>query len=155
LTGVNATFVIRPDIVPGQSQYLTGSQYPGRKAINPAAFTDPPIDPTSGDPTRQGTLSRNALRSLGLTQWDFTARREFPIYERMKLQFRAELFNVLNHPNFGPFNNQFGAGNAFFGQSTQMYNEFLGGSGAGNGNQNSLYTPGTPRSGELALKLIF
>ena len=101
-----------------------GSQYPGGKALNPASFTDPPVDPTTGDPIRaRETLGRNARRALGLSQWDFAARREFPIYERLKLQFRAELFNILNHPNFGPFNNTFQSGNAFFGQATQTLNQ--------------------------------
>jgi hypothetical protein len=104
--------------VPGQPLYLTGSQYPERKAINPAYFIEPPVDPGTGDPLRQGNLERNGARALGLAQWDFAARREFPIHERLKLQFRAELFNVLNHPNFGPFNNQFQTGNGYFGQST-------------------------------------
>ena len=35
-------------------------------------------------------------------QWDFAVHREFPMHESLKLQFRAEMFNVLNHPNFGP-----------------------------------------------------
>jgi hypothetical protein len=158
LSRSNASILVRPDVVPGQPEYLTGSQYPGRKALNPASFTDPPTvyDPTLGAqvPTRQGDLSRNARRGLGLTQWDFAVHRDFPIYERLKLQFRGELFNILNHPNFGPFNNQFQTGNIYFGQSTSMLNQYLGGL-AGSGSQNPLYTPGSPRSGELALKLIF
>jgi Carboxypeptidase regulatory-like domain len=152
--GENTSILIRPDIVPGQPRYLTGPQYPGNKALNPAAFTDPPVDPITGEATRQGNLSRNASRSLGMAQWNFAAHREFPIYERLKLQFRGELFNALNHPNFGPFNNALQAGNIYFGQSTEMLNQYLGGN-AGTGSQNSLYTPGSPESGELALKLIF
>jgi Carboxypeptidase regulatory-like domain/TonB dependent receptor-like, beta-barrel len=148
----DAAVVIRPDAVPGQAKYLTGSQYPGRKAINPASVTSPPVDPVSGNPLRQGNLQRNAFRAMGLSQWDFAAHREFPIYEGLKLQFRAELFNILNHPNFGPFNNQFQTGNLYFGQSTQMLNQYLGGSYGG---QNPLYAPGSARSGELALKLVF
>ena len=155
ITAVNASVVFRPDVVPGQPRYLKGPQYPGKKALNPASFTDPPIDPVSQLPVRQGNLGRNASRALGITQWDFAVRREFPIYERLKLQFRADLYNVLNHPNFGPFNNVFQTNNAYFGQSTQMLNEFLGGGYAGSGSQNSLYTPGSPRSGEFALKLLF
>ena len=152
--GASSRIVFRPDVVPGQPAYLTSPQYPGRKALNPASFANPPIDPNTGNPIRQGNLSRNARRALGLEQWDFAVRREFPLFEDLKLQFRAELFNVLNHPNFGPFDNQFGGGNTYFGQATQMLNQYLS-STSGNGSQNPLYTPGTPRSGEFALKLIF
>jgi hypothetical protein len=154
LSRENANVLIYPDVVPGQPFYLSGSQYPGGRALNPAAFTDPPVDPSTGLPLRQGDLGRNRLRVLGLRQWDFTVRREFSLWEHIKLQFRADLFNILNHPNFGPFNNQFQSGNVFFGQSTSMLNQYLGGA-AGTGTQNPLYTPGGPRSGELALKVIF
>ena len=64
----NASVLIRPDIVPGQPFYLAGTQYPGRKALNPAALTDPPVDPATGLPARQGDLSRNALRAFGIKQ---------------------------------------------------------------------------------------
>ena len=49
---------IRPDVVPGQPRYLSGS-FPGGKAFNPSAFTPPPIDPNTGEPLRQGDLGRN------------------------------------------------------------------------------------------------
>jgi hypothetical protein len=153
LSRQNTSVLIRPDVVPGQPFYLYGSQYPGGKALNPAAFTDPPVDPVSGFPARQGTLSRNVLRALGLAEWDFAVRREFPIHEAVKLQFSAELFNVLNHPNFGLFNNTFQPGNIFFGQSTSMQNQ-LGGN-VGWGIQSSLYASGGPRSTQLSLKLVF
>jgi hypothetical protein len=65
--------------------YLHGSQYPGGTALNPAAFTDPPVDPVTGLPTRQGNLGRNSLRALGLTEWDFAMHRDFPIHDAVKL----------------------------------------------------------------------
>jgi hypothetical protein len=149
---------LRPDVVPGVPQYLTGSQYPGGKALNPAAFTDPPTVYSAAFnaqvPARQGDLGRNALRGFGVAQWDFGAHRDFLIKDGIKLEFRGELFNILNHPNFGPFNNNFQTGNVYFGQSTEMLGQYLGGH-AGSGSQSPLYTPGTPRSGELALKLSF
>ena len=110
--------------------------------------------PRRGCQSARGILSRNALRALGLKQWDFAARREFPIHERIKLQFRVDLFNISNHPNFGPFNSSFQTGNVFFGRATSILNKYLGGQ-AGAGPQNPLYAPGGPRSGELALKLVF
>ena len=163
---------IRPDIVAGQPLYLYGAQCantleplepggqqhlpcPGGKGFNPAAFTDPPVD-ASGNPIRQGTLGRNALRGFGAAQWDFAVHRDFGLYEALKLQFRAEMFNALNHPNFGPPNgNFFVGGYPGFGVSSQTLGENLSGSNLGGGGFSSLYQIGGPRSIQLALKLIF
>jgi hypothetical protein len=159
----------RPDLVPGQPLYLYGAQCastfqalgelgaghscPGGKGFNPAAFASPPTDPTTGLPTRQGTTPRNYLRGFGAAQWDFAVHREFPISESLKLQFRAEMFNVLNHPNFGQPDGQFGFGG--FGISNQMLGRSLGQANVGGGALSSLYQIGGPRSIQLALKLMF
>src|SRR5262249_40956856 len=55
---------VRPNVVPGVSFYLYGSQYPGGKALNSAAFTAPPTDPRTGG-FLQGDLGRNTLRGFG------------------------------------------------------------------------------------------
>jgi hypothetical protein len=145
---------IFPDLVPGQPFYLYGPQYPGGKAFNPAAFTDPPGDPMTGIPLRQGDVGRNFLRGLGATQWDFAVHRDFPIREALKLQFRAEMFNVLNHPNFGQPPGTFGI--AGFGVSNQMLGRSLAsGSTGAAGAFSPLYQIGGPRSIQLALKLVF
>ena len=151
LSGFNAP--VRPDLVPGTSLYLSGSQYPGGKAFNPAAFSDPPVDPTTGQPLRNGNLPRNFLTGFGATQWDLAIHRTFPIREAIKLQFRAELFNVLNHPNFGPPANLFGASG--FGVSNQILAQSLNSSNLGGGAFSPLYQIGGPRSIQLALKLQF
>src|SRR6202035_5713395 len=91
----------RPDVIAGQPFYLYRPGYPGGKAFNAAAFTPPAIDPVTGFPLGQGDLPRNALRGFGAVQWDHAVHRDFPIHESVKLQFRAETFNLLNHPNFG------------------------------------------------------
>jgi hypothetical protein len=148
----------RPDLVSGQPLYLYGSEYPGGKAFNPAAFTNPPLDPNTGKALRQGDLGRNALRGFGATQWDFAVHRDFPIHESIKLQFRAEMFNILNHPNFGPPNGQIGIG--AFGISTVTLGQYLSGGSSGSGNVGGgalspLYQIGGPRSIQLALKLAF
>lgn len=153
LENSSSAVIIRPDVVPGVARYLTGPQYPGGKALNPAAFTNPPVGPT-GLPLRQGDLGRNAVRALGMVQWNLALHRDFPITERVILQFRASFFNVLNHPNFAAYNPSFETGNALFGQATTMLNTALGGNQA-SGAQSSLYQPGGPRSGQLALKLTF
>jgi hypothetical protein len=143
---------VRPDVVPGQPLYLYGGQYPGSKALNPAAFVSPPVN-TDGTPIRQGTLGRNTLIGFGLTQWDLALHRDFPVPDtRLVLQFRAEAFNVLNHPNFGPPQSGIGAGS--FGVSTQTLAESLG-SNVGSGAFNALYQLGGPRSLQFALKLQF
>jgi hypothetical protein len=63
--------------------------------INPAAF----VLPTGYS---FGNVGRNTGVGPGLSTWDFSAFKNFRFTERPTiLQFRAELFNSLNHPNFG------------------------------------------------------
>ena len=62
--------------------------------FNPAAFTVP----ASGT---FGNLGRGILRGPGLRNWDFSLFKNTLITERIRLQFRAEAFNILNHTNFG------------------------------------------------------
>ena len=152
----NTLATIRPSYVPGVPVYLYGAQYPGGKAINVAAFALPPVGPT-GQVLSQGDVGRNALRGFGATQWDFALHREFPFRERIKLQFRAEFFNLLNHPNFGSPQGDLGfyapSTNPQFGLSTQMLANSLNGlQGSG---LNPLYQIGGPRSIQFALKLTF
>jgi hypothetical protein len=77
---------------------------------------------------------------------NFTVRREFPIHERLRLQFRAEAFNVFNHPNFGLIDAQFGE--PTFGQATATLAQSLG-------ILSPLYQTGGARSMQFALKLVF
>jgi hypothetical protein len=155
---LNSSAQVRPDVIPGIPFYLVGRQFPGGKALNPAAFAPPPIDPTTGLPLRQGDLGRNALVGFGATQWDFAVHRDFPIHESLKLQFRAEMFNVLNHPNFGQPIGDLSSPqsiNPQFGRSIQMLGQSLGASNVGGGGFDPLYQIGGPRSIQLALKLMF
>jgi carboxypeptidase family protein/TonB-dependent receptor-like protein len=48
-----------------------------------------------------GNLGRNAFRARPIRLWDFSLSKTTTLTERLKLQFRAEFFNVLNHPTFG------------------------------------------------------
>lgn len=51
-----------------------------------------------------GTLGRNALNGPAFKQWDLAIYKTTALTERVNLQFRAEFFNILNHPNFAnPF----------------------------------------------------
>lgn len=143
----------RPDFVPGAPLYLYGLRFPGGKGFNPGAFTSPPIDPNTGLALRQGDVPRNVLRGFGAAQWDLAVHRTISIREPVTLQFRAEMFNVLNHPNFGQPNGQFGT--ALFGLSNQMLAQSLSANNLGGGGFNPLYQIGGPRSIQFALKLEF
>jgi hypothetical protein len=135
----------RPDLITGVPLYINDPSVAGGRRINRAAF----LVPTE---LRQGTLGYNALRGFGLSQFDLTLRRQFSLGERLKLQFRAEVFNLFNHPNFGnPVNS---LSSSLFGQSTQMLGRTLGNGGI-NGGLSPLYQIGGPRSIQLALKLQF
>ena len=48
-----------------------------------------------------GNLGRNTLRAPGLTTLDFALVKNFNLAKERLLTFRAEVFNLLNHPNFG------------------------------------------------------
>jgi hypothetical protein len=135
----------RPDVVPGVPLVLYQSQYPGGKAFNPAAFTPPPTG-------QQGDFGRNVLRGFGAWQADVAFQRQFQLTEKVGLHFRGEFFNLFNHPNFGPPDNNLT--DALFGLSTQTLASSLG-SGGASGGFNPLYQIGGPRSIQLALKLQF
>lgn len=163
----NKPVYVRPDALPGIPFYLYGSQYPGGKILNNTPdgpnmscigpFCFPPTH-ANGNVLRQGNLGRNALRGFPASQWDFAVHRDFPIRESIKLQFRAEMFNVLNHPNFAPPNSSLNLGfgsNAQFGYSLATLGQYLGGNSSGGGALSPLYQFGAPRSIQLALKLSF
>jgi hypothetical protein len=63
--------------------------------FNPNAFLQPPAN--SGF---YGNLGRNTLVGPGLATWDFSAVKDTSLHERLSLQFRAEIFNLLNRANF-------------------------------------------------------
>jgi hypothetical protein len=137
----------RPDLVPGVPLYLDDPNVAGGRRFNIDAF-----ELQGGFPGHQGTLGRNSLRGFPVEQVNFTIRREFPLYERLRLQFRAEMFNALNHPSFAD-----PAGSLFstqFGYSTSMLSQSLGRGGV-NGGLNPLYQIGGPRSIQLALRMVF
>jgi hypothetical protein len=49
----------------------------------------------------EGNAGRNVVIAPPLRNLDFSVLKNFPIKERVRLQFRGEFFNILNHPNFG------------------------------------------------------
>jgi hypothetical protein len=81
--------VRRPNLLPGVSPYLNDD----RSLLNPAAFAIP----SAGE---FGNLSRNALRGPNFLQADLIFNKRIPITERVKVEFRTEIFNLFNRANF-------------------------------------------------------
>jgi len=81
----------RPDLV-GTPHENCGSGHL-TNCIDPSAFALPAQ-------FTFGSAGRNILYGPGLVNFDFSLFKDFPIKERLKLQFRAEMFNIFNHPNF-------------------------------------------------------
>jgi len=138
-------FNFRPDLVTGIPLYLKDSSSPGGRAINRGAFTIPQTP-------RQGTLARNALRGFPLRQLDLALRRRFALTERINLQFRMDVFNLFNRPNFGDPVADLNSG--LFGRSNAMFGRSLG-SNVGSVGLNSIYQSGGPRTIQMSLKLLF
>ncbi len=57
-----------------------------------------------------GTMGRNIFRDSGFRDWDFSVAKNWKFGEILRAQFRAEFFNILNHPSFA---NPFGGQNGF------------------------------------------
>jgi hypothetical protein len=115
---------------------------------NPAAFSQPA--PCTVAPCSVAALGGPATQLAGepFKNMDFSTFKQIPINERFNLQFRAEFFNILNHPNF---NNPNFSGNGVVGVS-----------GSGDYTQKSFgeigstrNAPYDPRQIQFALKLLF
>ena len=87
---------VRPFANPG----FTGSVVLGHpnQWFNPAAFLAPANTAANGG--FYGNIGRDTLIGPGLATWDFSVLKETRIRERLNLQFRAEIFNLLNRANF-------------------------------------------------------
>jgi hypothetical protein len=120
----------RPNVVPGVSQYPANQTI--NNWLNPAAFSVP-VAGTFGN------LGRNTIYGPGFAQVDASLIKETPISESTHLEFRAEVYNFVNHPNFGQPNTTFGT--AAFGKILSTFGNTLG--------------IGTARQIQLALKLVF
>ena len=104
--------------------------------VNPAAFQDPPQGSF-------GAMRRNQLTGPGFASVDFSEFKNIPVTERMKAQFRVEMFNIFNRLNLAPPSGYLFGG---FGQSTHTIGDYNGAPGIG---------PGEPFNMQLALRLIF
>ncbi len=89
---------MRPNYVSGQSPYLSSVSWPNH-SFNINAFSVPAgYDGTWGK--NLGDVGRNALRGPAFFQLDMSGMKNFPLTSKVRLQFRADIFNILNHPNF-------------------------------------------------------
>jgi hypothetical protein len=101
-----------------------------------------------------GTMGRNIFRDTGYKNWDFSVSKMFRFNERLTAQFRAEFFNVLNHPDFAnPYGGPSGGAasndpsvGAGFGCGCVTMDE---------GGQNPVLGAGGPRGMQLGLKLLW
>jgi hypothetical protein len=123
----------RPNVVLPAGQIINGSvtQY-----ANPAAFVLPA-------PGTLGNLQRDSLTGPGTLNLDYSVIKDTQIKEQLRVQFRAEFFNILNHANFSLPN-----ANAFV--------QGVNGGGSFNptfGKITSTTTPG--RQIQFALKILF
>jgi hypothetical protein len=85
-----------------------------------------------------GTAGRNTVVGPGLDNFDATIQKEFPVRESMRLQFRADIFDFFNHPNFNP---PVGSGRTF--------------STAANSPFGSITSANDPRDMQFSLRLAF
>lgn len=116
----------RPNVVAGQDVPLPSSQRSAETWFNTAAFSTP-------KPLTFGNAGRNILPSPGVAVADLGLQRRFAIRERGLLQFRGEVFNFLNHPNWG-IPGQYPDFGPFFGR---------------------IFATGEPRRFQLALRAEF
>jgi hypothetical protein len=86
----------RPNLVPGVPIYLTASDH--TLYVNPAAFALPALGTF-------GNLSRGMVRQPSIKNVDFSLAKNWSVHEHYRIQFRAEMFNIFNRPNFNGFNN--------------------------------------------------
>jgi hypothetical protein len=94
ITGFSAN---RPNLVPGQNP--NSGPKTANAWLNANAFQAITFDPNS--PVQQfGTAGRNIAEGPGYRNWDFSAFKNIRVAEGKELQFRAELFNILNHTNY-------------------------------------------------------
>jgi hypothetical protein len=193
----NGATNLRPDLIPGVPLWIDQATYtnsvgkifnvPGGRRLNPAAFNFGTYDPVTGlgisgpsstmlgpvSQLAQGTLPRNYLRTPPAWQLDASIGRDFTLTEKLKLQYRFEAFNIMNHANFTSYS----TGMGFYNPATKYNNGTAGGTKAlfptpavnwgmataqmgmsGQGGMLGIlpiFSTGGPRSVQMSLKLVF
>jgi hypothetical protein len=101
--------------------------------------TDAFLAPEKMIPGQFGNAGRNILIGPGFSEWDVAAIKNFDFADRARIQFRAQAFNVVNHPSFTAIDTTVRFDSA--GKPAQTYGAVTG--------------VGPARTLELGLKLIF
>ena len=97
----------RPNLLPGRSNNPTEGVTAGCSGVEAGKQLSTPdlhYDPCAFDlppPGTLGNLGRNTVIGPSIFNADVSLQKEFSFDARRRLQFRAEFFNLLNHPNFG------------------------------------------------------
>jgi hypothetical protein len=161
---------VRPNLT-GQPLRVSGASWPLTSYNIDAFEPNPTFDGTPAQGL--GNAGRNSLRAPGFFQWDFSLAKNFPIREKLTVQFRADFFNILNHPNFAnpdvgictsvlaadPSTNRpatCASQNFFTGVITPAPNPNFGRIGQTIASANSsLVGTGTARQEQFSLKIIF
>jgi hypothetical protein len=105
------TYLPLPDVIhnPNDFSYNLAGQValgcpPGKQTLtcyyNQTVFVVPPLAPGQVSAHQFGNEGVNMLRGPDYINFDFATIKSFAITERQKIQFRAEFFNIFNHPNF-------------------------------------------------------
>ncbi len=94
----NQAGVQRP-VLTGQSLTPAGGKSVGQW-FNPGAFAIPALN-AAGNASVFGNAPRNLLRGPGTWQVDMGLGKSFSLWERGRIQFRGEFYNVFNHPQLG------------------------------------------------------
>jgi outer membrane receptor protein involved in Fe transport len=108
-----AQFGCAADLVPGQNPI--GGPHNVNQWLNPAAFTNPPIATSIGQSSLAplgGSLT--PVAGPGFHRLDFSLFKQFRTSERTNLEFRADVFNLTNTPNFSDTNPNIGSMNTNF-----------------------------------------
>jgi hypothetical protein len=118
---------LRPDYVPGCDKNVGGSSLSRVKEwFNTSCFTAPSGNngniSTPNNPWVFGDEPRvdASLRQQGVVNFDFAVFKRTTIMERLNVEFRAEFFDLFNHPQFGPPNGT--STSATFGEITNTVN---------------------------------
>jgi hypothetical protein len=84
---------VRPNPVPGVDPYLPKSEWANGRYLNPTAFVAPPAGAF-------GSVGRNSVVGPGFTNVDLSIVRAVRLGSRVRLDLRAEAFNLLNRRNY-------------------------------------------------------